>query len=155
MATFQLTPEQITGYKRDGYIIVKGFLAAAAVNKLYSIATGDEAVKKHAFDLNDQSGKRTKLTLWYTPGNDAYGLLTKSKRMVDSVDALLEGDAPVCHFHSKLMQKEPKVGGAWEWHQDYGYWYKNEFLYPDQMMSVMIAITEANKRMPAGNKRFP
>ncbi len=146
MATFQLTPEQITGYKRDGYIIVKGFLAAAAVNKLYSIATGDEAVKKHAFDLNDQSGKRTKLTLWYTPGNDAYGLLTKSKRMVDSVDALLEGDAPVCHFHSKLMQKEPKVGGAWEWHQDYGYWYKNEFLYPDQMMSVMIAITEANKQ---------
>lgn len=146
MAHYQLTPEQITGYKRDGYIIVKGFLAAAAVNKLYSIATGDEAVAKHAFDLNDQSGKRTKLTLWYTPGNDAYGLLTKSKRMVDSVDALLEGDAPVCHFHSKLMQKEPKVGGAWEWHQDYGYWYKNEFLYPDQMMSVMIAITEANKQ---------
>jgi len=146
MAPFQLTPEQITGYKRDGYIIVKGFLAAAEVNKLYNIATGDEAVKKHAFDLNDQSGKRTKLTLWYTPGNDAYGLLTKSKRMVDSVDALLDGDAPVCHFHSKLMQKEPKVGGAWEWHQDYGYWYKNEFLYPDQMMSVMIAITEANQQ---------
>lgn len=146
MAPFQLTPEQITGYKRDGYIIVKGFLAAAEVNKLYNIATGDEAVKKHAFDLNDQSGKRTKLTLWYTPGNDAYGLLTKSKRMVDSVDALLDGDAPVCHFHSKLMQKEPKVGGAWEWHQDYGYWYKNEFLYPDQMMSVMIAITGANKQ---------
>jgi ectoine hydroxylase-related dioxygenase (phytanoyl-CoA dioxygenase family) len=65
--------------------------------------------------------------------------------MVTSVDKLMEGDAPVCHFHSKLMQKEPKVGGAWEWHQDYGYWYKNEFLLPDQMMSVMIAITEAHK----------
>jgi ectoine hydroxylase-related dioxygenase (phytanoyl-CoA dioxygenase family) len=34
---------------------------------------------------------------------------------------------------------------AWEWHQDYGYWYKNEFLFPDQMISVMVAITEANK----------
>ena len=43
------------------------------------------------------------------------------------------------------MQKEPKVGGAWEWHQDYGYWYKNEFLFPDQMISVMVAITKANK----------
>jgi ectoine hydroxylase-related dioxygenase (phytanoyl-CoA dioxygenase family) len=43
------------------------------------------------------------------------------------------------------MQKEPRVGGAWEWHQDYGYWYKNEFLFPDQMISVMIAITNANK----------
>ena len=65
--------------------------------------------------------------------------------MVDSADRLMEGDSRVCHFHSKLMQKEPKVGGAWEWHQDYGYWYKNEFLLPDQMMSVMVAITDANK----------
>jgi len=43
------------------------------------------------------------------------------------------------------MQKEPHVGGAWEWHQDYGYWYKNEFLLPNQMMSVMVAITQATK----------
>lgn len=43
------------------------------------------------------------------------------------------------------MQKEPRVGGAWEWHQDYGYWYKNEFLFPNQMLSVMIAITDASK----------
>jgi hypothetical protein len=32
------------------------------------------------------------------------------------------------------MQKEPRVGGAWEWHQDYGYWYKNGFLYPEDMI---------------------
>ncbi len=57
----------------------------------------------------------------------------------------MDGNAPICHYHSKLMQKEPKVGGAWEWHQDYGYWYKNEFLFPDQMISVMVAITEATR----------
>jgi phytanoyl-CoA hydroxylase len=145
MANFQLTQEQVAAYHRDGYLIVRNFLSAEEADKLYKIATGDDTMKKHAFDLNDQTGKKTKLSLWYTPGNDTYGLLTKSKRMVDSVNQLLDGDAPVCHFHSKLMQKEPKVGGAWEWHQDYGYWYKNEFLFPEQMMSVMIAITEANK----------
>lgn len=145
MANFQLTPEQVAAYQRDGYLIVRNFLSAEEADKLYKIATGDDTMKKHAFDLNDQTGKKTRLSLWYTPGNDTYGLLTKSKRMVDSVNQLLDGDAPVCHFHSKLMQKEPKVGGAWEWHQDYGYWYKNEFLLPEQMMSVMIAITEANK----------
>ena len=145
MATFQLSAQQIESYKKDGFVIVKNILKSEEVNKLYLIATGDNTLRQHAFDLNDQSGKKTKLTLWYTPGNDAYGLLTKSERMVNSVDKLMEGDSAVCHFHSKLMQKEPKVGGAWEWHQDYGYWYKNEFLFPDQMMSVMIAITEANK----------
>ena len=43
------------------------------------------------------------------------------------------------------MQKEPRVGGAWEWHQDYGYWYKNGFLFPEAMISVMVALTDANK----------
>jgi ectoine hydroxylase-related dioxygenase (phytanoyl-CoA dioxygenase family) len=145
MSHFQLSFQQEEKYKRDGFLIVKNFLKKEEIEKLYSIATDDDTLRKHAFDLNDQSGKKTKLTLWYTPGNDAYGLLTKSERMVNSVDKLMEGESAVCHFHSKLMQKEPRVGGAWEWHQDYGYWYKNEFLFPDQMMSVMIAITEANK----------
>ncbi len=146
MSHFQLSPQQIDAYNKDGFVIVKNFLQEKEINKLYAIATDDDTLRKHAFDLNDQSGKKTKLTLWYTPGNDAYGLLTKSERMINSVDQLMDGNSAICHFHSKLMQKEPKVGGAWEWHQDYGYWYKNEFLFPDQMMSVMIAITEANKQ---------
>jgi phytanoyl-CoA hydroxylase len=145
MTHFKLSDQQIADYHRDGYLIVKNFLQPEEVNRLYKIAIEDDAVRKHAFDLNDQTGKKTKLTLWYKPGNDAYGMLTKSRRMVESVDMLMDGDSSVCHFHSKLMQKEPRVGGAWEWHQDYGYWYKNEFLFPDQMISVMVAITEANK----------
>jgi phytanoyl-CoA hydroxylase len=141
----KLTSEQVDSYHRDGYVIVKNFISPSEISRLYAVATEDELLKKHAFDLNDQSGKKTKLTLWYVPGNDVYGLLTRSRRMVNAVDQLMDGDADVCHFHSKLMQKEPKVGGAWEWHQDYGYWYKNEFLFPDQMTSAMIAITEANR----------
>jgi ectoine hydroxylase-related dioxygenase (phytanoyl-CoA dioxygenase family) len=124
---------------------VPEFLLAQEVEKLQQIAFDDAVIRKHAFDLNDQSGKKTKLTLWYKPGNDSYGLLTRSERMVHTANQLMEGDSAVCHFHSKLMQKEPRVGGAWEWHQDYGYWYKNEFLFPDQMLSIMIAITDANK----------
>ena len=145
MANFNLTAAQVATYHKDGCLVVKDFLSNEEVKKLQDIAFEDGVMRKHAFDLNDQTGKKTKLTLWYKPGNDTYGLLTRSNRMIASVNELMEGDSPVCHFHSKLMQKEPKVGGAWEWHQDYGYWYKNEFLLPEQMMSVMIAITDANK----------
>ena len=145
MAAFSLTPEQIAAYQTDGFLVVPEFLLAQEVEKLQQIAFDDAVIRKHAFDLNDQSGKKTKLTLWYKPGNDSYGLLTRSERMVHTANQLMEGDSAVCHFHSKLMQKEPRVGGAWEWHQDYGYWYKNEFLFPDQMLSIMIAITDANK----------
>jgi phytanoyl-CoA hydroxylase len=145
MTNFKLTAAQVATYHKDGCLVVKDFLSKEEVKKLQDIAFEDGVMRKHAFDLNDQTGKKTKLTLWYKPGKDTYGLLTRSNRIIAPVNELMDGDSAVCHFHSKLMQKEPKVGGAWEWHQDYGYWYKNEFLFPEQMMSVMIAITDANK----------
>jgi ectoine hydroxylase-related dioxygenase (phytanoyl-CoA dioxygenase family) len=139
-----LTAADKEKYDQDGYLIVKNFLHAEEVSLLYGLATADTVLRNNAFDLNDQTGKRTKLTLWFTPGDDTYGLLTRSERIVKAA-GLLMGEGQVCHFHSKLMQKEPRVGGAWEWHQDYGYWYKNGFLYPDAMISVMVALTEATR----------
>ena len=145
MDSAKFSPEQIKTYHRDGYLLVKNFCSREEINTLYATAIGDDAMLNNALDLNDQSGKKTKLSLWFTPGNDVFGYLTRSEKMVRSTAQLLDSDAPVCHFHSKLMQKEPRVGGAWEWHQDYGYWYKNQFMFPDQLISVMIALTEANK----------
>jgi hypothetical protein len=37
------------------------------------------------------------------------------------------------------MMKDPKVGGAHIWHQDYGYWYHNGCLLPE-MGSVFIPV---------------
>ena len=140
-----LFEQDVKDFGRDGYVIKKQFFSREEIDKLYKLATSDEVVRENALDLNDQTGKKTKLTLWFNPGNDSYSLLIRSERMINAVAQLLDSDSPVCHFHTKLMQKEPKVGGAWEWHQDYGYWYKNQFLFPDQLVSVMIALTEANK----------
>lgn len=139
------TPEQIAQYHRDGYIIVKNLVSQPETALLYKTALEDDAMRKNALDLNDQSGKKTKLSLWFTPGNDVFGYLTRSEKLVGRAAQLMDSDSPVCHFHSKLMQKEPKVGGAWEWHQDYGYWYKNQFMFPDQLLSIMVALTIANK----------
>jgi ectoine hydroxylase-related dioxygenase (phytanoyl-CoA dioxygenase family) len=137
--------DQIADFHRDGYVVVRNFCSQQEIDKLYKTALEDDAMRKNALDLNDLSGKKTRLSLWFTPGNDVFGYLTRSEKMINSVAQLLDSEAPVCHFHSKLMQKEPKVGGAWEWHQDYGYWYKNQFIFPDQLISVMVALTPANK----------
>ncbi|MGN6293310.1 MAG: phytanoyl-CoA dioxygenase family protein [Chitinophagaceae bacterium] len=141
----KLNREQVDSFFKDGYVIARNFCNKAEVDRMYVTAIEDDAMAKNALLLNDQTGKKTKLSLWFTPGNDVFGYLTRSEKMVNSVARLLDSDAPVCHFHSKLMQKEPRVGGAWEWHQDYGYWYKNQFMFPDQLISVMVALTTANK----------
>jgi phytanoyl-CoA hydroxylase len=143
MTKFILSDRQIKDYNTDGYLIVPALFSKTEISKLYSVALEDEVIGKNTYNMTDKEGKNSKLALWFTPGNDIYGLLSRSERIVNAVNTLLDGTAPVCHFHSKLMQKEPRVGGAWEWHQDYGYWYKNEFLFPDQMLSVMVAVTDA------------
>lgn len=76
--------------------------------------------------------------------------------MIDTMEQIQGG--PVYHFQSKLTAKEPFVGGAWEWHQDYGYWYYNGCLFPD-LASCQIALdgsTTANGclTMIAGSHRL-
>ena len=143
--TYRLTDTDVASFNKDGYLIVKHFFTKEETNKLYAIATEDSVVREHATNVTDSTGKNSKLTLWFTPGEDVYSMMLRSERMVDAASRLLDSDAPVCHYHTKLMQKEPRVGGAWEWHQDYGYWYKNQFLFPNQLVSIMIALTEANQ----------
>jgi ectoine hydroxylase-related dioxygenase (phytanoyl-CoA dioxygenase family) len=43
-----------------------------------------------------------------------------------------------------MILKEPRIGGAWTWHQDYGYWYNNGCLLPE-MASCMFAVDKATK----------
>ena len=59
--------------------------------------------------------------------------------------------SPIYHFHTKVMLKEPRVGGTWEWHQDFGYWYQVGCLAPDKMLSAILAWTIILLRTAACN----
>jgi hypothetical protein len=68
MLTEKLIPAQVEQYNCDGYIIIKNFCSAAEIDKLYGTALGDNVMRNNALDLNDQTGKKTRLSLWFTPG---------------------------------------------------------------------------------------
>jgi ectoine hydroxylase-related dioxygenase (phytanoyl-CoA dioxygenase family) len=44
-----------------------------------------------------------------------------------------------------MVMKDAKVGGAWAWHQDYGYWYHNGVLLP-LLCSAFIAVDPATRQ---------
>jgi len=136
------TQENQESYQKDGYVIIREFFSPAEVGLLLETYNNDKLIKDSAINVDDNSGLNSKLTLWYKSGDDIYGAFSRSERVVLGLEMIL-GDKPAL-YHTKIMQKEPKVGGAWEWHQDYGYWYDNGFLLPE-MLSVMVAATRANK----------
>ena len=137
-----LTLPQIEAYDRDGYVLVPDVFTPEEIEILLANVTKDGKATQHQFALKDASGLASKLSLWSDVSDDVFGAVTTSPRVVNAVRLLLRED--VYHWHSKVMLKEPRVGGAWEWHQDYGYWYNDGVLYP-RMISCMIALDPATK----------
>ena len=140
--TQPLTAAQIAQFHEDGYLMLPDYFDAEEMSLLLSVAKADHALMDHSVPIKDTAGRLSKLTLWNQPGDDIYGRFARCRRIVDGMEQLLDDE--VYHYHSKMMLKEPEVGGAWEWHQDYGYWYQNGCLYPD-MASCMIAVDRASK----------
>src|SRR5437588_8792911 len=132
-----ISPEQIAEFHRDGYLIVRSLFDAEETNILRSAAKADAAMNDNAYSVDDGKGAAIKLVLWNKAGDDIYGSVARCHRIVDAMEQLL-GDE-VYHYHSKMSIKEPLTGGAWNWHQDYGYWYQNGCLFPD-MASAFIAV---------------
>lgn len=138
-----LSAAQIAEYEANGLVIARGVYAPDEVALLTRAMEEDPAVRGHILDRLDADGRSTRIALWNRAGDSVYGLAARVPRIVDTAEALLGG--PVYHYQSKLTAKDPKVGGAWEWHQDYGYWYYNGCLRPD-MLSCMVALDRTTKQ---------
>ena len=139
---FQLNPELTDRFHSDGFLIVQGLLDIEEANLLMKLAKSDQVLIQQAYAKRDASGSESRLAVRNQLDESPYASIVRSRRIVDTMQGLL-GDE-VYHYHHKMMLKEPLVGGAWEWHQDYGYWYNNGCLYPD-MASCLIAIDRASK----------
>ena len=137
-----LTDAELASYRRDGYVVVRGFFDAEEVGLLRRAAKEDRELDRHAFGRADGEGGTVRLSLWNHPGDGIYGMMARCERMVRSAERILDGE--VYHYHSKMIMKDPRVGGAWTWHQDYGYWYQNGVLFP-QLVSVSIAVDQATQ----------
>ena len=136
----RLTKEQIEQFNRDGYLMISGLFDAEEMDLLMHIARADQQMAQQAYERMDALSGRSKLWITSSLGEDIYSAFVRCHRIVDPIEQLLGGE--VYHYHHKMMLKEPFVGGAWEWHQDYGYWYSNGCLFP-YMASCLIAIDRA------------
>lgn len=136
------TPEQVQQFNDDGFIIIRGLFDAEEMELLIKKSKADAGLQEDAYGRLDSGGNTIKLALWNDPKDDLYGMFSRCRRIVDTMETFLGGE--VYHYHSKMILKEPHVGGAWEWHQDYGYWYNNGCLYPT-MASCMIAVDRATR----------
>ncbi len=142
MSQGPLTLAEMAQYQRDGYLLLQSLFDQQEISRLLEYAKEDPALSASVYGRRDATGMETKLALWNHPGDNLYSMFSRSPRIVDRMEQLLGGE--VYHWHTKMMLKEPRVGGAWEWHQDYGYWYDNGCLFP-LLASCLTSVTRANR----------
>ncbi len=142
MSSYSLTPDQLRRFQDDGFFIVESLLSREEVELLGKIARRRHADEKQAASRRDGQGGAIRLAVHNELDDDIAGAIVRSQRIVEPMERLLGGE--VYHYHHKLILKEPLTGGAWEWHQDYGYWYSNGCLFP-LLASCLIAIDRATR----------
>ena len=142
MAKGVISSAEVDLYNRDGYILVRGMLDSAEIGLLSRAAREDKVLDEHSFGRADGEGGTVRLSLWNHPTDTIYGKVASCESVVNSAEKILGGE--VYHYHSKMIMKDARVGGAWTWHQDYGYWYQNGVLFP-QLTSAYIAVDRATK----------
>ena len=139
---YVVTPQQQSQFSEDGYLIVPSLLDKQETKLLMTVAKSDRASLDRAYAKKDASGGESRLVVHNELDHSPYAAIVRSERIVMAMQSLLDDE--VYHYHHKMMLKEPLIGGAWEWHQDYGYWYDNGCLYPN-MASCLIAVDQATK----------
>jgi len=144
--TISMSADEARLYALNGYILRKGFLSADEVAKFRDRARAQLEQDKRRGTVvakSDKDGKTTLLKMWTTAGDDQYGLLARDERMVDLAENAI--GKPIYLYSHKMTMKQPNEGGAWEWHQDFGYWYNYGCLAPD-MMSIYVALDPATSQ---------
>ena len=122
-----LTEKQEDQFKDQGFLILKNLFDEEEIKLLKESAIFDKELDKQSVSRLDGNGKKVRLALWNHPGDGIYGMFARCNKLVDKMEQILGGE--VYHYHSKMILKDPEIGGAWEWHQDYGYWYNFCLLY--------------------------
>ena len=140
-----MSAEEGGRYARDGYLLRKGLLSLEEVERFRLRArTQLEQERRHGSVMTkgDKEGKTTLLKMWTKAEDDQYGLLARDERLVDLAEDAI--GKPVYLYSHKMTMKQPNEGGAWEWHQDFGYWYNYGCLAPE-MMSIYVALDRATR----------
>lgn len=142
---FSPTRAELKQYAEGGYFVRPRLLSPEEVADFRNYARRQlevERARGTVVTKNDREGNATLLRIWTSATDDKYGLLARDERMVALAEACI-GKRVYLYSH-KMTMKQPYDGGAWEWHQDFGYWYNYGCLAPD-MMSIYIALDRSTR----------
>ncbi len=118
MSFYSASEADVGQFADRGFVLVRELFESGDIDLISRYARADRQIADSATSRADAQGGTTTLALNNDLGDTLYASIVRLERVAENMSKFL-GDE-VYHYHHKMMLKEPIVGGAWEWHQDYG-----------------------------------
>lgn len=137
----ELTKKQINEYHTKGFLILDTLFNKEEIQSL------TEAVRKIDNKpvpniIREENGEiRSVFAPQHT--RKEFNWLYKQERLVKPTQQLLDNSS-IYLYQYKLNNKRAFKGGAWEWHQDFPFWYIDDGVKEANMLSVMILFQDTD-----------
>ncbi|WAQ97922.1 hypothetical protein MAR_022295 [Mya arenaria] len=106
---FEVTDALKNQYDRDGFLIVRNLLDKEEIAQLWKIFEEPDGIMKHSYETSEPDDKKILRVMYRHPGNDVSGIISRSEKIVNACEKLLDGE--VYHYHGKFIMKNPREGG--------------------------------------------
>ena len=137
----QLTPSQLSDFRRDGFVILPELFSAAEVAAMkQDLARIQQIDTDHL--VREKTGGIAK-TIYRVHEADGptcspiFHAASRAPRLLDPAIQLLEDESRYIH-HTKCNLKTAIDGSVWQWHQDYGSWKRDGIPAPGLATALVM-----------------
>lgn len=138
----KLAAQQISAYKRDGYLVQEQALSEDAAEILLARTMTFQA-NSHPGHVLEKDGKTYRAFHGCHLYDDAYNDLIRAPQFLEPAQQLL--DDHVYIHQLKVNVKQAFSGEMWPWHQDYIYWRNEDNIPTSNIVSVMIFLDDIDQ----------
>jgi len=160
----QLTPEQLSQFHTDGFIVLRNFLDEKACDEILEVAKNhledkvepieteigyDERSKEYRTDVTDYASGVSKQSMVVRRLRQVYDRDTLFKAWMENekirpvLQQVLDDEVVLTTaHHNSIMTKLPYVSSATSWHQDRRYWRYSD----DNLISIWLALDDEDSQ---------
>jgi argininosuccinate synthase len=137
-----LGADEIRAYRRDGYLLLAGFLPPRALAALREAAPRVLA-REGPRRIMERDGVTVRSVYGPHQTDPVVAQICQLRELAGTAMDVL-GDKVYIH-QSKINVKAPFVGDQWEWHQDFIYWLTDDGIAEPSLVNVAVFLDEVTE----------
>ncbi len=134
----KLSSQQLAHFETEGYLFLPEAFSPAEADLMRTAASEVLAMERTEVWRESSGVARTAFAAHLY--HEAFRKLGCHPRLIDPVNQLLDG--PVYMHQFKVNAKAAFTGEVWQWHQDFGTWYRDDQMPEPRAMNIAVFIDD-------------